>query len=85
VWSLKAYGLLADCPDISCAAIVAAVYASDVVKWTWSVATTNDDFLGLAVDRASTPGYYDIYASHALIDDTTINGGVKLVWHVYGT
>lgn len=85
VWSYKAYGLLADCPDLACAAIVTALYASDVVKWAWSTATTNDDFLGLAVDRALTPGYSDIYASHALIDDTTINGGVKLVWHVYGT
>ena len=84
-WSYKTYGLLADCPDLACVVIVTGLYASDVAKWTWSVATTNDDFLGLAVDRASTPGYDDTFASHALIDDTTINGGVKLVWHVYGT
>ncbi|HEX7018509.1 MAG TPA: hypothetical protein VF159_00755 [Gemmatimonadaceae bacterium] len=85
VWAYKTYGLLANCPDVVCMAIVAGSYASDVAKWAWSTATTNDDFLGLAVDRASTPDYYDIYASHSLIDNTTINGGVKLTWHVYGT
>lgn len=46
---------------------------------------TNDDYLGVAVPRANAPQYTNGLATHTLIKHANaINGGIKLVYHVYG-
>lgn len=84
LWAAKSFGLVSDCNSLVCSAIVFAIYTSETVRWTWSVATTNDDYVGLAVDRKYVPAYTGWNATHALMDDSTLNGGIKLQWHVYG-
>lgn len=83
-WAYKTFGLLGDCQSVVCAAVVFLMYVPEVVQWTWSSALTNDDFLGLAIDRRYVPAYNNIYATHALMDGTTLNGGIALQWHIYG-
>jgi hypothetical protein len=53
----------------------------------WSLFQTNDDYLGLAFTRDRFPEYQNSSASHVLIKDpnTVQNGGIKLVYHRYGT
>jgi hypothetical protein len=46
---------------------------------------TNDDYLGVAMPRASISQYTNPAATHTLVKhNNAINGGIKLVYHVYG-
>lgn len=46
---------------------------------------TNDDYLGVAVPRANASQYTNPAATHTLVKhQNAINGGIKLVYHVYG-
>ena len=58
------------------------------VSAMWSIFQTNDDYLGLAVEKSNVSGFSDANATHALILDgnsMTQNGGVRLVYHTYGS
>ena len=57
-----------------------------ILQAGWNIAETNDDYIGMAVDKAAA-GYTDASANYAIIDAMSsrqINGGIRLVYHNYG-
>jgi hypothetical protein len=60
--------------------VVAGVFLGTLFSNAGAWLTTNDDFLGAAVDQASA-GYYYPDATHVLMEGTTVNGRAKIVYH----
>ena len=60
--------------------IVAAAFLGSFFSNAGSWLTTNDDFLGVAVDQRSA-GYYYPDNTHVIMDGTTFNGRATIVYH----
>ena len=60
--------------------IVAAAFLGSFFSNAGAWLTTNDDFLGVAVDQASA-GYYYPDNTHVIMDGQTFNGRATIVYH----
>jgi hypothetical protein len=60
--------------------IVAAAFIGSFFTNAGAWLTTNDDFLGVAVDQASA-GYYYPDNTHVIMDGQTFNGRATIVYH----
>ena len=60
--------------------IVAAAFLGQLFANAGSWLTTNDDFLGVAVDMASS-GYYYPDNTHVIMEGKTLNGRATIVYH----
>ena len=60
--------------------IVAAAFLGSFFSNAGAWLTTNDDFLGVAVDQASA-GYYYTDNTHVIMDGTTFNGRATIIYH----
>lgn len=60
--------------------IVAAAFLGSFFTNSGAWLLTNDDFLGVAVDMASS-GYYYPDNTHVIMDGTTFNGRANIVYH----
>ena len=67
--------LLPDAPTPLVVGVFVAAFFADSGPWL----TTNDDFLGAAVDQASA-GYYYPDNTHVIMDGTTFNGRATIVY-----
>jgi len=61
-------------------ALVAGAFLGTLFSNAGAWLTTNDDFIGAAVDEASA-GYYYPDNSHVIMDGTTFNGRATIVYH----
>jgi hypothetical protein len=90
LWVATSFGggvaLVSQCMGPACGITSLIVTLLGVFHTTNSLFQTNDDYLGVAVTRAVAPQYTNPAASHTLIrNGVQVNGGVKLVYHKYGT
>jgi hypothetical protein len=60
--------------------LVAAAFLGSLFSNAGAWLTTNDDFLGVAVDQTSA-GYYYPDNTHVIMDGTTFNGRATIVYH----
>ena len=60
--------------------LVAAAFLGSFFSNAGAWLTTNDDFLGVAVDQASA-GYYYPDNTHVIMDGKTLNGRATIVYH----
>lgn len=71
--------------DTQCALGIWGVFIGTVYI-LWKLAQTNDDFLGLAIEKSLFPNYYSTSANFALLRGLLYsvpvqNGGIRLVYH----
>ncbi|HEX6626313.1 MAG TPA: hypothetical protein VF105_00025 [Gemmatimonadaceae bacterium] len=60
--------------------LVAAAFLGSLFSNAGAWLTTNDDFLGVAVDQASA-GYYYPDNTHVIMDGQTFNGRATIIYH----
>lgn len=84
-WSGVGALVVLSCGGWACVVVNSALAGYLVITSAIHLFQTNDDYLGVAVARANASQYTNSLASHALVKhDNVINGGIKLVYHVYG-
>ena len=77
--------LMVRCAGGTCFFANLALYGGIIISQAIDFFQTNDDYLGTATAEPNDPTYSDPNTIHTLYKKgNVVNGGIKLVYHVYG-